>query len=95
MRSGAMIRATIYVDGVAYSGIDYEADDTRQISPAFRREFHNNLASGRDALVWGGEPHVCEGYRNLASDLERVLRAVECGDVEARTITISVQEGVQ
>lgn len=88
-----MIRATISVNGVAYSGIDYEAEDTRQISPAFRTGFHQtNAASGRDALLWGGEPHVCEGYRNLASHLERVLRAVECGDVEARTITISVEE---
>lgn len=91
-----MIHATLYVDGMAYAGIDAEANDTRQIPGAFREGggWHNlNSAGGRDVLRWGGEPERIVGIRNLQSVMARVMGQVQDGLLGAREIRIVLEEG--
>jgi len=91
-----VLSATIHVDGIAYGGVDYDNLDGEDItaSPAFRNGFHQYGANrGRDALKWGGEPHVMWGSRTLASHIERIMTRLADGTLKAKTITIELAEG--
>ena len=88
-----MLIATIYVDDQVYGGIDYNASDDTNPSPAFRAGFHNyNHHGGRDVLMWGGEPKLVEGRRNLSSRLARILDRIDDGTLTAKTIRIELAE---
>jgi hypothetical protein len=88
-----MIRATIYVDGEPYSGIDPDgAGPTPPGAGAFGNGFHNAYSNaGSDVLLFGGEPYVIETGRNLASHMTRILDRVSDGRFQARRIEIRIE----
>ena len=61
----------IYADGKAYSG---ESDLVENAPPTVGVGWTGKGPSTRSGIVWGGEPWVCEGERNLRSHLERIMR---------------------
>lgn len=88
-----MKTATIYVDDVAYGGVDMDGDgEDSQLMAGFRNGWHHTPDDGADKLIWGGEPHVMVGHINLASHVERILRRIERGVLTAHTIRIEIAD---
>jgi hypothetical protein len=91
-----MIRYVIYVDDVAYGGEDASgAAESDQYLAGFGKGWHHTPMDGADTLIWGGDPYVIDGYRNLASHVERIMRRLAQGVLSMRTMRIEViREGV-
>ena len=86
-----MIRATIYLDGAPFSGVDLDGDDG-QLSPAFRNGFHHtNHDGGSDALVFGGEPHVTAGRINIVGYLAKIIDRIERGVLSGQVIEVRME----
>ena len=84
---GIGAKYTIHVDGMAYSGIDYDAEDSAQ-GVGLGTSFHNYNSGGRDVLYWGGQPYVIESNINLKSHLDRILARMRDGTLDATEIVI-------
>ena len=89
-----MLQAFIYVDGVPFAGIDYDAEEPVPTSgsTAFRPGWHNYNHTTRDVLKWGGEPYAIGGMRNLSSYLGRIIDRLSDGSLTGRTVTIELQD---
>ena len=78
---------TIRVDGIPYGGIDPDGNEPAR--PQLGSGFHRyGSGAGRDALLWGGEPHVIESAINLQSHLGRILDRMRDGSLVAHEIVI-------
>lgn len=88
-----MLKATIYLDDVVFSGIDLDGVDNTTPSPAFRSGFHcYGAGQGRDVLMWGGESFLIESRRNISSYLKRILDRIDDGTLPAGTIRIEFED---
>ncbi len=88
-----MIRYAIYVDDVAYGGEDADgAGEDDQFLAGFGSGWHHTPLDGADNLIWGGEPYAIDGYRNLASHVERIMRRLAQGVLSMRVMRIEVME---
>ena len=87
------MKAMIYLDDVVFSGIDYEAEDLTNPSPAFRNGFHNyNHGGGRDVLAWGGEPKLVRSHVMLTSYLNQIIDRMRDGTLHTGTLRIEIED---
>lgn len=83
-----MIMATIYLDGEPFSGVDLAGSDYTPPG-AFRTGFHNNHSQGgSDRYLFGGEPHVCIGARNVRHYVEGILERLGDGRLAGSRVEI-------
>lgn len=82
-----MNRYVIYVDGIAYGGVDYDAGE--EARPQMTKGWEGGSAPRtRDVLLWGGKPHVIQSHINLKGDLERILERIRDGSIDGQRIVI-------
>lgn len=82
------MKATISLDGRAFSGVDLQA--TWPTQPEMSRGWHNYPNGGQDVLTFGGQPHVIQSARSLAGYVKAIIDAINDGLVDGHTITIEV-----
>lgn len=76
---------TLWVDGQPYGG---ESDELEE-APAATGQWWTRAPETRNTLRIGNcEPHVMEGWRNLASHLERLVARHRSGSLPFAEITI-------
>ena len=91
-----MLKATIYLDDVVFSGIDPDAEDLTNPSPAFRNGFHNyNHGGGRDVLAWGDEPKLVRSHIMLMSYLKQIIDRMRDGTLATGTLRIEIGDDRQ
>ena len=65
---------TIWIDGRAYGGED---PDVLEDAPALHGGRYDSGPLTVNGIKVGGEPYVIEGWRNLRSHLERIIRRLD------------------
>ena len=87
-----MLKATIYLNDVVFSGIDDSATDDTPPA-ALSKGFHNYMHSaGRDVLAWGGEPKVIESHANLTGYVKRIFDRMRDGSLHGGTLRIEIED---